>query len=346
MTKDSIYMSRCIELAEKGLGNVAPNPLVGAVIVHNDIIIGEGYHKNFGKEHAEVNAVKDALTRNPDMLLSDSILYVNLEPCSHFGKTPPCTDLIKFHNFKKVIIACEDPFEKVRGSGIKTLHEAGIEVITDVLKEEALELNRRFITFHTKKRPYIILKFAQSKDKFISAKIPNEENRWISNVYSRKLVHRWRSEEQAVMVGMNTALIDDPALTLRDWPGKQPYRIVLDRKRSLPKRLKLFDQSCPTLVFNELKDEAHEKLQFVKINFDHDLLANICDTLYSMSIQSVIIEGGQKLLQTFIDEKTWDEARVFTSEKMIVEGTKAPEFTGQLVSNSAVDDDLLQIYVP
>ncbi len=346
MSTDFQYMSRCIELAEKGQGNVAPNPLVGAVIVHNDMIIGEGYHEIFGKEHAEVNAIKDAQTRNPHIALSDCTLYVNLEPCSHFGKTPPCTELIKFHNFKKVVIGCEDPFEKVRGSGIKSLRENGIEVVRDVLKEEALNLNRRFITFITQKRPYIILKFAQSKDNFISAEFPTEENRWISNAYSRKLVHRWRSEEQAVMVGMNTALIDNPALTLRDWPGNQPLRIVLDRKLSLPNHLKLFDQSCSTLVFNELKDEELNNLQFVKINFDKDLPGNICDTLYSMSIQSVIIEGGQKLLQTFIDENKWDEARVFTAEKMIGAGTVAPEFRGRIVSSSSVDDDILQIYFP
>lgn len=341
-----MYMSRCIELAKKGLGDVAPNPLVGAVLVYKDKIIGEGYHKVFGKEHAEVNAVKDAISRNPHIPLDECTLYINLEPCSHFGKTPPCTDLIKFHNIKKVVVACEDPFEKVRGNGIKILRESGIEVLTDVLKEEALELNKRFITFHTKKRPYIILKYAQSKDNFLAPEFPTKENRRISNEYSGRLVHRWRSEEQALMVGTNTALTDDPALTLRYWPGKQALRIVLDRKLRLPKELQLFNQSCSTLVFNELKDEKVGKLEFVKIDFNKGITESICNTLYSMSIQSLIIEGGQKLLQTFIDSNQWDEARVFTSDKFIEKGTKSPKISAQLISSEFIDNDLLEIYSP
>ncbi len=341
-----MYMKRCLELATNGLGSVAPNPMVGAVIVYKDKIIGEGFHEHFGEAHAEVRAVEDALQNNSASLLSQSTLYVSLEPCSHTGKTPPCTQLIINKQFKRVVIACEDPFEKVQGRGIKLLREAGLEITFPVLEKEAIYLNRRFMTHHKKKRPFVILKYAQSADHFISALIPSEEERWISNIYSRKLVHRWRSEEQAVMVGTHTARVDDPALTLRDWPGNQPLRAVLDRKLSLPPQLKLFDRSVPTLVFNELKDEKEENLEYIRLDFTLRLIPQILHQFYQRSIQSIIIEGGQKLLQSFIDENAWDEARIFSTEKVLKNGLSAPVFKGHLISSHRIANDLLKIYDP
>lgn len=339
-----MYMQRCLDLALNGLGHVAPNPLVGAVIVHKDRIIGEGYHQKFGEAHAEVNAIKDALTKNPEALLEESTIYVSLEPCSHTGKTGPCTTAILGHGFKKIVIACEDPFEKVRGSGIKILQSAGMEVVTGILEKEALDINKRFICYHTKKRPYIILKFAESQDHFIAAENPNEENRWISNTFSRKLVHRWRSEEQAVMVGTTTAQMDDPALTLRDWPGKQPLRIVIDRNLRLPKNLKLFDQSAATLIFNEEKDLSDSNLEFLRLNFNKDLMKGICRVLFEKSIQSVMVEGGQKLFQSFIEANLWDEARIFTSKSIIENGVKSPVIKGELISEEQIESDVLRIF--
>ena len=339
-------MSRCIELAQNGLGKVAPNPLVGAVIVQDNKIIAEGFHQSFGEAHAEVNAVGNALSRHPEQCFWDCTLYVNLEPCSHHGKTPPCADLIISHKFKKVVIGCEDPFEKVRGTGIRSLRNSGIEVVVNVMQKKSLELNRRFITFHEKKRPYIVLKFAKSKDNFIAAVIPAAENRWITNVYSRKLVHRWRSEEQAIMVGYNTALIDNPALTLREWPGKQPLRLVIDQKLSLPNNLNLLDRSVPTLLYNELKSETQNNLEYVQLDFGNKWISQICADLYKRSIQSVIIEGGQKLLQQFIEEKCWDEARIFTGAKTLTKGLKAPELKAEQISTQNIADDLLEIYRP
>ncbi|HNS11562.1 MAG TPA: bifunctional diaminohydroxyphosphoribosylaminopyrimidine deaminase/5-amino-6-(5-phosphoribosylamino)uracil reductase RibD [Bacteroidia bacterium] len=341
-----MYMSRCLELASKAMGNVAPNPMVGAVIVYEDKIIGEGYHRRYGESHAEVNAVDDALLVQPPERLSESTLYVSLEPCSHFGKTPACTELIKSYRFKRVVIGCSDPFEKVNGKGIEILRSAGIEVEENVLKKEAEHLNRRFITYHTKNRPYIILKYAQSKDHFLAATKPDEKNRWISNVYSRKLVHRWRSEEQAIMVGTNTAIVDDPALTVRDWNGKQPLRILLDRKLSVPNSAKLFDQTVNTLVFNELKESIEEKIEFIKLDFRKNVIDQICKILYERSIQSLIVEGGQKLLQSFIDSGIWDEARIITGVSMLNEGLPAPKPGGKLFSSQEIGSDTLEIYYP
>ena len=339
-------MHRCLELASKALGFVAPNPLVGAIIVNEDKIIGEGFHQEFGGAHAEVNAVNDALRKHPASTLSNSTLYVSLEPCSHFGKTPPCTDLIKSYNFKRVVIACEDPFEKVKGSGIEILKNAGIDLELNVLKSEAEFVNRRFITYHLKKRPYIIIKYAQSKDHFLAAELPDEKNRWISNIYSRKLVHRWRSEEQAVMVGSNTAKVDDPALTLRDWPGKQPLRILLDRTLSVQQSAKLYDRTAATLVFNEMRDSTSENIELIRLDFSKSIIEQICTILFDKSIQSVIVEGGQKLLQRFIDFGIWDEARIFTGDKTLKTGLAVPELKGKLFSSQQIESDLLEIFYP
>lgn len=346
MNTDQKYMRRCLELAEKGLGMVAPNPLVGSVIVKGDIILGEGYHRKYGEAHAEVNAVNDAKSKYPEIDFSECTLYVNLEPCTHQGKTPACTDLIRLSKFKRVVIGCEDPFEKVKGTGIKILRESGIQVQSEILINDALYINRRFICFHQQKRPYIILKYAQSQDHFISALNPTKENRWITNEFSRKLVHKWRSEEQAIMVGTNTALIDNPALTLRDWPGKQGLRIVIDRKLKLSNSLNLFDQSANTLVLNEEKDDIDANIEYIKLDFSRSIIDQICKILYDKEIQSVIIEGGLNLLQSFIDKKLWDEARVFTSSKILNNGISSPVLLAQLYKRQNLAGDILKIYHP
>lgn len=339
-------MYRCLQLAENGLGMVAPNPMVGAVIVHDGRIIGEGFHQRWGEAHAEVNAIQDALKNHPPEIFKESTLYVSLEPCSHSGKTPPCADLIIKFGFKKTVIACEDPFVQVRGTGIKKLIGAGVDVSTGILEKEATELNKRFMTYHRKSRPYIILKFAQSKDRFIAAEKPNATNRWISNIYSRKLVHRWRAEEQAVMVGKKTAMTDDPSLTLREWPGRQPLRIVLDPDLNLPGTLNLFDQRVPTLVLNGIRDESRPNLEFVRIDMQKPVIGQINEVLYQRTVQSIIVEGGAALLQSFIDSACWDEARVFTGDVILGRGLSSPVFEATRISEVKIDQDLLEIFKP
>ncbi len=339
-------MYRCLQLAENGLGMVAPNPMVGALIVHHDKIIGEGFHQKWGEAHAEVHAIEDAMNNHSPEVFKESTLYVSLEPCSHSGKTPPCADLIIKYGFRKVVIACGDPFIKVRGRGINKLKEAGMDVVTGILEKEAIELNKRFMTFHQKSRPYIILKFAQSKDRFIAAAKPDEKNRWISNRYSRKLVHCWRSQEQAVMVGKKTAMTDDPALTLREWPGRQPLRIVLDPELSLSKTLRLFDQRVPTLVLNGIREESMHHLEYRKIDMKRSVIEQITEVLFQKSIQSIIIEGGAGLLQSFIDLGCWDEARVFTGNVTLGKGLRSPEFKARKVSEVKIDQDLLEYFKP
>ncbi len=334
-------MYRCIELAGNGLGNVAPNPLVGAVVVHDEKIIGEGFHQQFGKAHAEVNAINDAIEKHGEEILLHSTLYVNLEPCSHTGKTPPCTDLILEKKIPHVVIGGVDPFEKVKGAGLKKLVSAGVQVTQPVLEKECRELNRRFFTFHEKERPFILLKYAQSMDGFIASENTTEQNRWITNEYSRMLVHKWRSEEQAIMVGTNTAKIDNPALTVRDWKGKNPVRIVLDRELKLDRTLHLFDASAHTLIYNEVKSEAFQNIEFIRIDFRENILQQIINSLYQKNIQSVLVEGGAKLLQSFIRESLWDEARIFIGNKFLSSGIKAPVIHGKIISETTIIDDKL-----
>lgn len=298
-------MNRCVELAAMGAGYVAPNPMVGAVLVYEDRIIGEGYHRKYGQAHAEVNCINSVA--EPD-LISKSTLYVSLEPCVHFGKTPPCTDLVIKHKIPRVVIGCRDSFDAVDGRGIEKLRSAGIDVTVNVLEDECRELNKRFFTFHEKKRPYIILKWAETADKMIGS--GNAERLMISNEITNKLVHKWRSEEAAILAGTNTALMDDPALTTRNWPGNSPIRIVIDRKLSLPPDLKLFDGSVPTIVFNCVKQDESANVKYVKLKSEDNLLPELLQQLYESNIQSVLVEGGSKLLQSFINNNLWDEARV------------------------------------
>ena len=346
MTENEKYMQRCLELAVNGLGSVAPNPMVGAVIVRGDKIIGEGFHRQFGQAHAEVNAIHDAIAKQGEESLSASTLFVNLEPCTHVGKTPPCTDLIISKKIPRVVIGNVDPFEKVKGSGIKKLREAGIEAVQGILEMECRDLNKRFFAFHEKRRPYVLLKYAQSLDGFIAPEKITETNRWITNEYSRQLVHRWRSEEQAIMVGTNTVQTDNPLLTVRDWKGKNPLRIVLDQELKLSRSLNVFDQAAPTLIFNSLKNDKSNHLEFIQIDFNGNTLGQLLNTLYLKNIQSVIVEGGAKLLQSFIDENLWDEARIFIGNKFLKSGVRAPVIHGKIISEENIGEDKLLIMLP
>lgn len=335
-------MIRCIELAKNGLGTTYPNPLVGSVIVYNEKIIGEGWHQRAGLPHAEVNAIASVVDKN---LLKEATIYVNLEPCNHYGKTPPCSNLIIKNEIKKVVIGCSDPNPKVAGKGIKKLKDAGCEVIENVLHNEAEELNKRFITFQTKNRPYIFLKWAESNDGFIAPLSKKDKKPvWISNKYSRQLAHKLRAEEQAILVGTNTVLEDNPSLTTRDWNGSSPIRVVLDRSLKIPADATIFDGKAKTIIITEQQKNNEAKVIYETVNFFKNLAANICEILYKHNIQSVIIEGGSKTLQTFIDEKLWDEAIVFRGSSSLNQGLEAPKLNGTLASERNIKNDLLFHY--
>lgn len=330
-------MERCIELAERGIRNVSPNPMVGSVIVYEGKIIGEGYHENYGKSHAEVNAINNVKDKS---LLSKSTLYVNLEPCAHFGKTPPCSNLIIEHKISKVVIGCIDSFSEVAGKGIAKMENAGIEVIVGVLEKESRALNKRFFTFHEKERPYIILKWAESKDGFIAPKNQTAPF-WMTSSESKKLVHQWRAEEDAILVGRVTVEKDNPSLTVREVKGNSPIRIVIDKELKLSSALNLFDCSAKTIIFNAKKTEVIDSNYFIKTDFK-DLLNNILEELYKQHIQSVIVEGGSVTLQSFIDENMWDEARIFTANKTLTDGIKAPTVNGKIISEEKIGEDKLE----
>lgn len=337
MKEKEKYLKRCLEIAGMGLGNVAPNPMVGCVIVHNDRIIGEGFHQKFGEAHAEVNAINSVKEKD---LLPQSTLYVNLEPCSHFGKTPPCADLIIQHKIPVVIIGCEDYHEKVAGKGIKKLKKNGCQVITGILEKESRDINKRFFTFYGKKRPYVILKWAQTLDGYMA---PGEQGRiQLSGPESRMLVHKWRSEEQAIMVGTNTAMRDNPQLNVREWNGKNPVRIVIDKTLRLPGYLHLFDNSQPTIVFTAEKHEPGKKLVYPVIDFNKDAISQVLSELHRLELQSVLVEGGTQLINSFINSGIWDEARIFTADKFFNRGIKAPVISGTLISKERIgNDDLI-----
>jgi diaminohydroxyphosphoribosylaminopyrimidine deaminase / 5-amino-6-(5-phosphoribosylamino)uracil reductase len=345
MSSDIQFMQRCLQLASLGLGFTAPNPMVGCVIVHEGKIIGEGYHRQYGSHHAEVNAINDIKDTE---LLKKSSLYVNLEPCSHFGKTPPCADLIVKMGIPEVIIGIKDPFAEVAGKGIQKLKNAGVKVRINVLEQECRDLNKRFLTFHEKKRPYIILKWAKTLDGFIGFKSEDYAKgrpAWITDEKLKTLVHKWRTEEQAIMVGTTTAELDNPQLNAREWEGKNPLRIVIDQHLRLPRNLHLFDESIPSIVFtrqNNVKNSSHN-LEFITIDFNKDIIKQICEVLFIKNIQSVIIEGGTQLLNTFINSGTWDEARIFTGNKEFKNGVKSPEISGDTISSTMINKDHLLI---
>lgn len=398
-------MHRCLELARLGSGNVAPNPMVGAVLVHNDKIIGEGYHKKYGEAHAEVNCI-NSVKEEHQPLIAKSTIYVSLEPCAHFGKTPPCADLIIQCKIPKVVIGCRDPFVQVNGKGIEKLKAAGIEVELGILEEECKELNKRFFLFHTQHRPYVILKWAETADKKIAAEAPfrlppvgeatstqrqlkqetfdiNKDTQQsellsagkapstggglgeagsrllISGQMTNRLVHKWRSEEMAICVGTNTALFDDPSLTTRLWTGGNPVRVVVDMHLRLPKSLKLFDGNTPTIVFNlhehnlpfekiSVADLKSIGVSYYQVTEDVSLVHQMMNALYRMGIQSVMVEGGAQLLQSFIDENIWDEARVITNEQLIIgSGLPAPVLKKyQITKTEHLDSDVIRYYQP
>ncbi|MDP1842124.1 MAG: bifunctional diaminohydroxyphosphoribosylaminopyrimidine deaminase/5-amino-6-(5-phosphoribosylamino)uracil reductase RibD [Sediminibacterium sp.] len=317
------YMARCIELALKGAGHVAPNPMVGAVLVYQNTIIGEGFHAAFGGPHAEVNCFNSVEEANRSFI-KESTLYVSLEPCAHFGKTPPCANLIIQYGVKQLVIGCRDPFDAVNGKGIQLVEGAGIEVIEGILANECKELNKRFFNFHLKKQPYIILKWAQSANCKIAG--TNRERVFISNELSNVLVHRWRSEEAAILVGTNTALNDNPSLNTRLWLGKSPLRLVLDTSLRLPNDLKIFTDDEPVTVFNYRKTATHNQVQYVQIHSNESIVKQIIAHCYANQIQSILVEGGARLLQSFIEEGYWNEARVITNEALTIEeGLDAPK---------------------
>jgi diaminohydroxyphosphoribosylaminopyrimidine deaminase / 5-amino-6-(5-phosphoribosylamino)uracil reductase len=339
-------MRRCVELAQLGSGKVSPNPMVGALIVHNDTIIGEGYHEKFGQAHAEANAINTVISKVADaeILLKTSTMYVSLEPCAHFGKTPPCADLIIRYGIPRVVIGSADPFYQVNGKGVQKLKDAGIDVIEGVLSNECNFVNRRFFTRVNKQRPYIILKWAQTADRFFAP--DNGSQKWISSPLSKMLTHKWRTEEDAILVGKNTALIDNPQLNVREAEGRNPIRIVIDRNLELPTHLYLFDYSQETIVFNAKKTGIDRNIKYLELeNFDDILPQLICYQLYLMDIQSIIIEGGAKTLELFIKAGLWDEARIFTSPDTWQKGIKAPEISGQILTEQKIGTDLLQTFL-
>lgn len=388
-------MHRCIELAKLGAGYVVPNPMVGAVLVYNELVIGEGYHREYGKAHAEVNCIADAerwLTtfrqaQGDSGMTNDTItkstLYVSLEPCAHFGKTPPCADLIIKNKIQKVVIGCRDPFKEVDGRGIEKLKTAGIEVITGILEEECKELNKRFFTFHTRHRPYIILKWAETADGFMASPPPKgeaspspteggvlesstskrvfklpaspippsgggEARLLISNEYTNRLVHKWRSEEAAILVGTNTVENDDPELTTRLWPGHSPIRLIVDMHLRLPSSLKVFDRRIKTVIFNSIKHEDDENLLYYQLTEGVSLVHKVVNALYQLKIQSVIVEGGARLLQSFIDEGMWDEARVISNRQLAIgNGLKSPKLNkNKRIEELNVLSDKIEIFKP
>lgn len=353
LSTDKMYMARCLELALNGQGNVAPNPMVGALIVHNDTIIGEGYHIKYGDLHAEINAINSVKDKS---LLSNSTLYLSLEPCSHYGKTPPCTDTIISMNIPRIVIATMDFNPKVMGRGIEILRKAGREVTVGVMEDEARDLNRRFFTFHTKKRPYIILKWAQTIDGFIDAlRNPSDPVApiWITNELSRSLVHRWRSEEQAILIGTRTVEKDNPKLNVRDWSGRTPTRVIIDRKLRLPIEANVFDGCIPTLLFignnaaasvRKTQFAAIPNLEIITIDFAKGMEMQLLKELYDRNLNSVMIEGGAMIINSFAEKNLWDEARVFVGNKFFYDGVKAPTFARELCSYDELGDSKLFTY--
>ena len=337
------YIKRCLEISKLGIGTTRPNPSVGAVLVVDDRIIGEGFTSPYGGNHAEVNAISAVKDQT---LLAIATMYVTLEPCSHFGKTPPCADLIIKSEIKKVVIGCIDSNVLVAGKGIERLQNAGCEVIVGVLEKECKAHHKRFFTFQTKKRPFIILKWAQTLDAYVAPK-----NRaiqapvWITNEASRQLVHKWRCEEQAILVGTTTVLDDNPRLDVRYWKGEDPVRIVIDKELKIPTNLKVYDGSVKTIFINERSTSVKGAIFFEKINFSKPIAIQICEVLFKHNIQSLIVEGGTKTIQTFIDENLWDEARVFSGEVHFNDGVNAPKFDVIPTNKENIKGDILKTYL-
>jgi len=339
------YMLRAIQLGKNALGTAAPNPMVGCCIVHDDRIIGEGYTSAYGGAHAEVNAIASVTETH---LLTEATLYVTLEPCSHFGKTPPCSDLIIEKGIPRVVVGTRDPHDKVSGRGIRRLQNAGVTVHVGLLEAQCRYHHRRFLTFHEQKRPYVILKWAESWDGFLAPDMQARQAEpapfWITNANSRQLVHQWRSEEQAILVGTKTVLLDNPRLNVRHWKGDDPLRVVLDRQLRIPPAFHVFDGSVKTLVLTEAKEPPNlEQVIFAPIDFEHKVAEQICTALYDNGVTSILIEGGGKTLKTFIEAGLWDEARIFKGQNLLRNGLSAPQISGTLKSTKNIQNDTLTI---
>ncbi len=334
------FMLRCLYLAQKGRHSVSPNPMVGAVVVKNGRIIGEGYHRKSGEPHAEVIAIESV--KNPN-LLPGSTIYVSLEPCAHYGKTPPCTNLIIEKKISRVVIAATDPNEKVCGMGIAQLRNAGIEVITGILEKEAIELNRRFFINQRDKRPYVILKWAETSDGFIDRlrKDSSTPPLKITSTFLQKVVHKWRSEEDAILVGRKTAELDNPSLTVRHWPGTSPTRIIIDPGLELSNNLNVFDKSVRTIIFNSVKEESLDNLHYVKISFDKNIIRTMLNTLFKFGIMSILVEGGSSTINHFLKSELWDEIRILKSPMRIGLGIKAPEVSISNFKMKRIGDEII-----
>ena len=338
------YIRRCIDIALNGKGYTRTNPMVGCVIVYDDKVIAEGYHQEYGGPHAEVNAINAVTDKE---LLRKSTLFVSLEPCSHTGKTPPCSDLIVKMQIPKVVIGSRDPNSLVAGKGIEKLRKGGVEVIEGVLSDECMAINNRFFTYHSKRRPYIILKWAQSADGFIDIKRDPDSPvgpNWISNPVSRMLVHKWRAEENAILVGTNTVIFDNPSLTTRLWPGKSPVRVILDRQNRLPKEANVFSRDSKTYICSEVLAENSYNTEYIEVDFSNHPLEQIFCHLWDLNIQSIIVEGGKKVLDSFINQDLWDEARVFEGNSIFSEGIVAPLIKNKKSETFKVFNDTLTIY--
>ena len=341
LNKNEFYMNRCFALAKKGMGTVSPNPLVGAVIVHNDRVIGEGWHEEYGQAHAEVNAIA-SVAKKDEQLLPEATIYVNLEPCSHVGKTPPCAHLLVEKGIRNVVIANKDSNPKVAGQGIAYLQQHGVSVATGILENQGKWLNRRFFTAIEKQRPYIILKWAQSQDHFFAKN--DGKQHWITNELSRRLVHKWRSEEDAILVGTNTLKIDNPKLTNRFFQAeKQPVKVAFDRHVSTPKTHHFFTANQPAILINEIKNSQENNLQYCQLEFDNNLIINTLSILHKQQLQSVIIEGGAHTLQHFINQNYWDEARILIGARPLNNGIPAPKISGNIVKEFSLQEDRIQI---
>ncbi len=338
MDKHEKYMRACLYLAEKGMGSVSPNPMVGSVIVYDGKVIGRGYHASYGGPHAEVNAI-DSVKEEDRELLKHSTLYVNLEPCAHFGKTPPCAELIVRMGIPHVVYGSEDPNPLVAGQGVEKLRNAGVEVLSGVLKKEADFLNRRFFTAMTKHRPYIILKWAESQDGFMAGN--GAKQIWLTGEESKKRVHEWRAEEDAIMVGTRTVEIDNPELTVRLVEGKNPMRVVIDQNLTLDPSQKIFNNDVPVFVYNEKEESISENIHRIKINFAENILPQIMNDLYLRKVRSLIVEGGADTLQHFVETDLWDEARIFSTEKILGEGKKGPKVFGKKIGEEKIGNDTL-----
>ncbi|QXP62572.1 bifunctional diaminohydroxyphosphoribosylaminopyrimidine deaminase/5-amino-6-(5-phosphoribosylamino)uracil reductase RibD [Polaribacter sp. HaHaR_3_91] len=345
MIDHKLYIKRCLQIAKNGIGFSRPNPSVGAVVVYQNKIIGEGFTSAYGGNHAEVNAINAVKDK---ALLKEATIYVTLEPCSHFGKTPPCADLIVKHQLKNVVVGCVDSNSLVAGKGIERLINAGINVTVGVLEDECKEHHNRFFTVQNKKRPYIILKWAQTKDGFVAPLTKDEQKPvWISNPYSQQLVHKWRAQEHAILVGTNTVIADNPKLNVRSWTGQSPVRIVLDRTLRISENSSVLDGSVKTIIITEKEEylfKSSRELILETIDFSNNLAKQVCNVLQKHQIQSVIIEGGTQTLQTFIDENLWDEARLFVGETTFKVGVKAPVFKKVVKEEINIKTDVLKIY--